>query len=62
MGVNFGVRAGIEQRMNIYLADVSRPEITVGLARKAVGCARVIACLRRKRSGGANCSGGDGKI
>jgi hypothetical protein len=57
VGINFRCCAGIEQRVNVDLAYVSRALIAVRLSRKSVGGAGVVRGLRRERSRGHNVSG-----
>ncbi len=48
MGVDLGARAGIKQRMDVDLADVSRAAVSIRLCLKRIRCARIIGGLSRE--------------
>lgn len=43
VGVDFCIRAGIEQGVHVYLADVSGAGVPVALAGEIVSCARIVS-------------------
>ncbi len=49
--VDLGSRAGIEQRMNVNLADVSRAVVAIGLGKKAIRGAGIVGGLGCERGG-----------
>jgi hypothetical protein len=52
VGVDLGCSSGVEQGMNVDLADISRTQIAVGLRRKTIRCAGIVIDLRAQRGRG----------
>jgi hypothetical protein len=57
VGINPGGCAGIEQRMDIDFAYVSRALVAVRLSRESIGRARIVRGLRRERGRGHHVNG-----
>ena len=51
MRINLRLRAGIKQRVDVHLADISRAGVAICLAAEIIGGARIVSGLRGQGSG-----------